>query len=150
MASDAPQLLIGGEHNGHRHADLYHSLADQFHQGVGSMLNAVLARHQVGDDQRRQIVGTFLFELMAALDNAASVQLGDQAFDAYPDLRAQEPDAARPWHVALAFLQRDMESTDTDREWPGVVRQVLLCTDTWLHEVCGDWLDPYFEGGARS
>ncbi len=135
-------------------ADLYHSLADEFHLDAGQLLDEVLQRHDLPLAQRREITSFFMFQLMDRLDEGAVYQLEDQAFENYPKL-ATRTGARVPWRASLAFLwqlpaQGDDEEPELDENGEAVLQlgelhEVLLCNETGLHELCGDPLDAYFE-----
>lgn len=151
----APTLVWNQEPG--NEADLYHSLADEFHLDMGQMLDEVLQRHQLPLTQRRAITSSFLFELMDRLDEGAVYQLEDQAFVNQPALK-NFLSAKVPWRASLAFLrhlpeesgeageQGDGENDDVLQL--GALQEVLLSNDTWLHEACGDPLDAYFDAQA--
>jgi hypothetical protein len=103
------------------------------------MLDEVLRRHALPLAQRREIVGEFLFRLMASLDDASPCALDPQGLDDAEGL------ARSAWVPSLAFLRHD-EAADGEC---GALRDVLVCEDTWLHEVCGDPLDAWFDAQAR-
>ena len=148
-----PRLVWNQEPN--TDADLYHSLADEFHLDAGQMLDEVLQRHRLPPAQRREIASGFLFRLMDRLDEGAVYQLEDQAFENYPALNTRVG-AAVPWRAGLAFLRqvpdraiRVNHAEDEVLEL-GALEEVLLSNDTWLHEVCGDPLDAYFDAQAAT
>lgn len=135
-----PPLVLSSEANGTPHHDLYHCLADEFHQALGVMLDEVLQRHSLNPEQRREIVSFFLFRFMNQLDEAGPLTLAQHCFTNYPNLVATEPEAGKSWQPTLAFLRRDFDADGN----PGPTQQALVCTETWLHEVCGDWEKDYF------
>ena len=136
----SPLLMLSSEANNRPHHDLYHCLADEFHKAVGVLLDEVLKRHGIKRRTRREIVSFFLFSLMNRLDAGKQLTLPDKCFDNYPKLATDEPEARKPWQPALAFLRREMDGGD----WPLDVQKVLVCTESWLHEVCGEWEEDYF------
>ena len=151
----APRLVWNQEPGDE--ADLYHSLADEFHLDMGQMLDDVLQRHQLPLVQRRDITGFFLFQLMSRLDEGAVYQLEDKAFNNYPALK-NFLNAKVPWRASVAFLRHLPEEGDEAGEQGdgenddvlqlGALQEVLLSNDTWLHEACGDPLDAYFDAQA--
>ena len=134
-------------------ADLYHSLADEFHLDAGQLLDEVLQRHDLPLAQRREITSSFMFQLMERLDEGAVYQLEDQAFEIYPKL-ATRTGARVPWRASLAFLWQLPAQHDDEPELDengeavlqlGELHEVLLWNETGLHELCGDPPGAYFD-----
>jgi hypothetical protein len=68
--------------------------------------------------------------------------------------------ARLPWRASLAFLRHVPEAPESldSPDSPdggdevlqlGALDEVLLSNDTWLHAVCGDLLDAYFDAQAE-
>ena len=147
----APRLVWNQTPN--TDADLYHSLADEFHLDVGQLLDQVLQRHDVPLAQRREVASEFLFRLMDRLDEGAVYQLEELAFDTNPALKTRVG-ARLPWRASLACLwqlpAQDDDAPELDENGQAVLQlgelqEVLLCNETGLHELCGDPLDAYFD-----
>jgi hypothetical protein len=100
------EILHGNDASGRRHFDLYHSLADEFHAGLGRLLDDTLVKNGVTYvETRKNIVSSFLFQTMSALDDGVRVKLEDVAFSNYLTLESQISHARDTWYAALAFLR---------------------------------------------
>ncbi len=138
------EMLHGNDANKRQHFDVYHSLADAFHEGLGRLLDDTLVRNGVTDVQtRKNIVSFFLFQTMNMLDDDTRIKLSQAALENDPNLEQQEPYARDTWYAALAFLR--CKPSGVTGDLPGEVQTALICTDTWLHETSGEWEEAYFK-----
>ena len=140
-----PELMLTSDANDRIHHDFYHCLADEFHEGVGRLLDQVLKEKDLPLATRQDIVESFLFRLMDALDGENLFTLSEKFFSYYPELKETYPEARKTWQPALVFLQRDADPENGHCK-SGDVNKALICLEPWLHETSGEWQQAYFEG----